>query len=580
MRYLRMLTNAVAGGVLMATYVAVVILQLNPAVPIVSTTALRWLGAVLSFYSPYLVVALYFLILGRDLFGSRPIRPAWLSVRLLAWLGTITTLGAAWLMWVNLHAFDVVMSERAVDHMRRGAWALSAAAVTLAAIAFWRYSFKRRGSRRVGVSLAVVVVASVVVPLALRGPAEVTPPVVHRWLPPARIVAAPRVHVIALDGASLGFIRERVAVGQLPNFGRVLDRGAVADLATIRPTQPESVWAAAATGKVPQKNGVRSSGLYQVSPRDVVPVDVLPDYCFSHALVDQGFIRAADRTAASLAARPLWSVLTDYGVTSGISGWPLTYPAHASLGYVLSDRFDEAASSPLRLADARAGDPTTASAVGREVFDAWQARPWRDILPASSPREAEPVGLDHARWDRAYSDAASELALEFAPRLLAVRYEALDTFGHTDLGAAEPDLFGEPRRALPDRSVLDRDYAYIDDEVGRATAALGPGDLLLVVSGFGMEPTPLLRRALARLQGDPNLTGTHESAPDGFLLAYGSNVEQNALPRGAIVDLTPTILYYMGVPIGRDMDGVARTDIFQPAFRAEHPVKYVASHER
>ena len=120
----------------------------------------------------------------------------------------------------------------------------------------------------------------------------------------------------------------------------------------------------------------------------------------------------------------------------------------------------------------------------------------------------------------------------------------------------------------------------MDEEVGQATAALEPGDLLLVVSGFGMEPTPLLRRVLARLQGDRNLSGTHESAPDGFLLAYGSNVEQTAIPRGAIVDLTPTILYYMGVPIGRDMDGVARTDIFQPAFRAEHPVKYVASHER
>ena len=51
----------------------------------------------------------------------------------------------------------------------------------------------------------------------------------------------------------------RVAAGRLPNFGRVLDSGASMDLATIRPTQPDPVWAAVATGMYPAKNGVRSA---------------------------------------------------------------------------------------------------------------------------------------------------------------------------------------------------------------------------------------------------------------------------------------------------------------------------------
>ena len=110
--------------------------------------------------------------------------------------------------------------------------------------------------------------------------------------------------------------------------------------------------------------------------------------------------------------------------------------------------------------------------------------------------------------------------------------------------------------------------------------ALAPGDLLLAVSGFGMEPTPLGKRLLARLLGERELTGTHESGPDGFLLAYGSAVAAGQLPRGSIVDLAPTVLYYMGIPVGRDMDGHPRTDLFQPTYTLEHPVKYVASHER
>jgi hypothetical protein len=82
------------------------------------------------------------------------------------------------------------------------------------------------------------------------------------------------------------------------------------------------------------------------------------------------------------------------------------------------------------------------------------------------------------------------------------------------------------------------------------------------------------------VQGEPDWTGTHENGPDGFLLAYGTNVAKGALPRGSVVDLAPTVLYYLGVPVGRDMDGFARPDIFDAAYALEHPVRYVATHER
>ena len=98
--------------------------------------------------------------------------------------------------------------------------------------------------------------------------------------------------------------------------------------------------------------------------------------------------------------------------------------------------------------------------------------------------------------------------------------------------------------------------------------------------GASRSPTPLSKRILARVRGEPDWTGTHENAPDGFLLAYGTNVAMGRLPGGSIVDVAPTVLYYLGVPVGRDMDGYARTDLFTATFSVEHPVKYVASHER
>ena len=95
-----------------------------------------------------------------------------------------------------------------------------------------------------------------------------------------------------------------------------------------------------------------------------------------------------------------------------------------------------------------------------------------------------------------------------------------------------------------------------------------------------MEPVSATKRLLARIVGDPDATGTHENAPDGFLLAYGAQVEPGRHTRGSVVDVAPTVLYYLGVPVARDVDGVARTDIFTATFTETRPITFVASYER
>ena len=60
----------------------------------------------------------------------------------------------------------------------------------------------------------------------------------------------------------------------------------------------------------------------------------------------------------------------------------------------------------------------------------------------------------------------------------------------------------------------------------------------------------------------PTSAARTRTRPDGFLLAYGTAVAPGRKQRGSIVDVTPTILYFLGVPIGRDMDGYARADLF------------------
>ncbi len=579
MRYLRMLTNAVLAGALAAMYVAILFLQLNPHLPLDPVQLWPLLAVVVGFYTVHLAAAFYALIVARQLLSRDLLSPGWLSLRLLSWLSAAAAGGAAIVMWLNLSGLRTALADDAAQRLAFGAAGMSLCALALFAIAAVHYSFGRRGSF-VGASLFVLaVIASLTLPVAARGTAVARPlgsyPIdVGSWPVPAS--GTSRVIVLSLDGASLDYISLSTAEGRMPNFGRVLDAGAAMHLATLRPTQPGPVWTAVATGKYPPKHGVLSASNYTFGG-NAEPLELLPDHCFAQALVFLGFLREVPGSSASLRARPLWSILSSQGVPVGIVGWPLTHPVQPVLGFLVSDRFHLMA-HPLIDPDASdAAFPPEVVSVGASVMAASEVPRQASAFLGDEARIATPS--DAPIWrDRIYRDVTNLLRERFADvRLLTVRYRGLDVAGHS-FWASRSATVGASREADPAEQRLNDFYHQVDEEVGVVLDTLEPDDLLLVVSGFGMEAVSLPKRLLARLLGDPDLTGSHENAPDGFLLAYGSRVEPGRRLRGSVVDVAPTILYYLGVPVPRDVDGLARTDIFTDEFTASHPIAF-ASYE-
>jgi predicted AlkP superfamily phosphohydrolase/phosphomutase len=568
MRFLRMLTNALLAGALGAAYLTILLLQLNPQVPLASGSVWRWYLTLAGFYGVHLALIFYVLMLLREFVSFGAFSPGWISVRLLAWLSATAAAVASLLMWLNLRGFPYVFDEAAARRFAFGAGATTVAAVVLLGIAVAHYSSGRRGSRVGAALLVIAITGSLALPIAARGQGG-EPPLGARRVtlatPPERDTA--RIVLLLLDGASLDYVWPRVAAARLPNFGRLLDTGASMDLATIRPTQPDPVWAAVATGMYPSKNGVRSASSY-LAPGDHRAVDLLPSHCFSHILVRMGVVQDRPNTSAAWRARPLWNILSDYGISAGIVRWPLTYPAQPLTGFMVTDRFHQLVGSMFEF-DGRAAYPQDVVAIAREAFNANGAA-GVDAVAAS------------ARRDEAYSRAARDLRAAKPVELEAVRYQAIDTASHFYLRYVQPGGFGNVTVAERERygPVMDRYYAYIDGEIGAAVERLAPGDLLLVVSGFGMRRVDPVKHAAARVLRDPDVSGTHEDGPDGFLLAYGSSVMPGRKQRGSIVDVTPTILYYLGLPIGRDMDGFARADLFNEEFTAAHPITYIPSHGR
>ena len=589
MRFLRMFSNAVIAAGVGAIYLSILFLQLNPGLPLYPLNLVALAVTLALFYGVHLVVGFYALIVLRLMIGSERLSPGWVSLRLQTWLLTADAAGVAALMWTNLRTYSPMLSLDTSRRMAAGAAVLTVSAFLFLGVALAHYSFGRRKGR-VGASVAsVALAASLVLPLVARGPGKLAPLVsrpldVDAAIP--RPAATGRVVLIALDGGSLDFVSAAALEGRLPNFGKILDSGAAMHLATIRPTQPDPVWTTVATGKLPTRTGVRSAARYQV-PASSDPLELLPTNCFAHGLVHFGFITAVPHTSASVSARSLWSIVGSAGLTSGVVNWPLTFPAQPLRGYLVSDQFYRPGAALAEPNDSgRDADPAARPALPAmqppALFEAARAAGYR-AAPAADSETGHDL-LDTAPFitDRMYEQVAAELGETVRPDLSAVRYRELDTAGHRFLRFAMPRDFGDvsPEERRRYGSVLEGAYARVDAIVGRALGALGPDDLLLVVSGFGMEPLSIGKRMLERYLGTPDLSGTHEDAPDGFMLAYGTVVAPGRKSRASVVDVVPTILYFLGLPVAHDMDGRARIDVFRREFSDGRPVTGILTYER
>ncbi len=248
MQYVRMLTNSLIAGALVGAYVALLVLQLNPMVQLNSMAVARLVLTWLAFYGVHATAFFYGLIVLRQLLAVEVRSPGWVSLRLLAAFGSIAVVDErhrhmAQPPWLPVGAW----SRRGVANDGWSSRRVVCAAMCVC-LALLQARLRTR-SRHLAAAFALALAVSLAGPLYLRGLGESTPPPrtpVAPQLAPAQSSA--RVQMILLDGASLDFIAPNAAGGRFPNFGRLLDSGAVMHLATLRPTQPAPVWTAVATG--------------------------------------------------------------------------------------------------------------------------------------------------------------------------------------------------------------------------------------------------------------------------------------------------------------------------------------------
>jgi len=72
------------------------------------------------------------------------------------------------------------------------------------------------------------------------------------------------------------------------------------------------------------------------------------------------------------------------------------------------------------------------------------------------------------------------------------------------------------------------------------------------------------------------LSGTHDSSNNGILVAAGPDIAAGADLDGiGVHDITPTVLYGLGLPVAENFVGRAWTELFRPEFRTQHPPRTI-----
>jgi hypothetical protein len=184
--------------------------------------------------------------------------------------------------------------------------------------------------------------------------------------------------------------------------------------------------------------------------------------------------------------------------------------------------------------------------------------------------------------DTTYARAADVLRQAYDPSLLVVSFHGFDAASHAFYRYSHPEAFGDvsPADARRYGRVLGGYASVLMGWVSSIEREMRPGDVLVVLSGYGMAPTPLWRRLAGALTGTDVPAAGHSAAPPGVMIIVGEGIRPGARAHTAsVLDVAPTLLYLLGLPVARDMEGRVLAQLVEPRFARENPLTFIRSYE-
>lgn len=554
----RMAVNATLAGAWAAALLALLPFYLNADVSLNLRNYLSLALPLILFYAPASGL-MWALLAGLvRLFAAFRVRVPWIGFRPF-WRFLVADLCVLTLLFgLNLRYTRDYLPAAMIRHLQVGTTLLAVVALLLAVDALWRGLGRGRTRPAQAVVVMLLLTAGM---FAIRDRYRPTdPPRSASEIQPSRPTEG--VLLLGLEGASPGDFLPMVADGRLPHFSALLSRGSSAPLRAPRPPRPAAAWASVRTGLSPASH--RVIGDQRLLPLRGEPVFHLPP---AGLLVELpaalGLLRLESGgrtiprvvTGAGILARCGYRV-----VEKGWPGQPATSPPLTGRGVAALPSevavHVKALRHHLDVARRVAGGPPLARVLSKALAS--------DLVTGRSVMAALEAGSDGPPW------------------ALMVRFTGLDRVGRAFLRYQRPDQFGNVTADELDAfgAVLPEYYRFLDAWLGVLVEAVGSGARVMVVSPYGLEPVDVMTRVRNALSGQWHDTGTDRDGPPGILLAAGPGFREGGrLERARAVDVLPTLLYILDLPVGRDMDGQPLPQFASDEFAEHHAISAVPSWE-
>ncbi len=359
--------------------------------------------------------------------------------------------------------------------------------------------------------------------------------------------------LIGWDAADWKVITPLLESGLMPNLARLIEFGIRGNLGSLRPCLSPILWTSIATGKLAEKHGILG---------------------FIEPLPEGEGVRLSSSTSRKTKA--LWNILSQRGFKTHVVDWYASHPAEPINGVCVSAEFmgtlakcgepwpiPAGAVHPAELAEDIARLRVHPSELG--LADLLPFIPRLAELTASAPNDPRLKTLMSALAKNASVHAVATAILDAEPwDVLAVYYDAIDVVGHEFMLFHPPRLSQVSERDFDlFHGVMNALYQFHDMMLGRLMQMAGNDAAIVLVSDHGFYSDHLRPATTGR---DPNSEETaalwHRHF--GVLAMRGSGIKRNEQVSGAtLLDIAPTILTMLGLPIGADMDGRVLIDVFE-----------------
>lgn len=394
---------------------------------------------------------------------------------------------------------------------------------------------------------------------------------------------ATRLIIFAIDAANWNTLTPMLEAGELPNIAGLLHRGSYGVLKSGVPIQSPQMWTSIATGVVPERHGITRFVAELPGGTKEVPV-----------------------TNNMRRVKAFWNILSERDISVGIVGWWPSWPVDEVEGFMIAQR-----AWPVNWSLHGIPFGAARNTQGRLITEDFPGRTWPESLYEefegfivteedvamreldqffADSRFTDPAKQFHARWvyakDKTFADAGLHFLVKEQPQIFAVYLQGTDVVSHYYWGYQEEEGFTvRPDDARMYGRVVKNYYIFIDRTIGRYLETVDDRTAVLLVSDHGFETKQELKTRWERgerirtEEGGKDVPWDHGA--DGVIIFAGPGVKagHRMEDEASVVDVTPTLLAYLGLPAAQDMDGRPLVDCLEETFLSEHPIQWIPTYE-